>query len=276
MSQPAVTAELSRSWYLVPAFSRDRFSRALTTSADQLILDLEDGVPEHLKVQAAEFVTEWLSSGHQAWVRIGARRSSRWEADLAAIRELPGLIGLMLPKSESALDVEETYEAVLGRVPIIPLVESALGIEMASEIARARGVARLAFGVGDYRRDTGVASVSHALAYPRSRLVIASRAARLPGPIDGPSIGDELSLQKDCWTAVELGMTGKLCLRDSQPETVNAALSPSQSDIDWAVEQIGQRPDDAVSYDGSVAPRLAQAESILQTAAAFGLIASVV
>ena len=63
-----------------------------------------------------------------------------------------------------------------------------MGLEAAPEIARADGVFRLAFGSGDFRRDTGMSDDPMAMAYPRSRLVVASRAARLAGPIDGPTI----------------------------------------------------------------------------------------
>ena len=56
-------------------------------------------------------------------------------------------------------------------------------------IASARGAFRLAFGSGDYRRDTGSSATPMALAYVRSQLVIASTLGGLPGPIDGPTLG---------------------------------------------------------------------------------------
>jgi citrate lyase beta subunit len=58
----------------------------------------------------------------------------------------------------------------------------ALGIEEARAIASAPGAFRLAFGSGDYRRDTGTSVDNMAMAYPRSRLVVASRIGNLPGP----------------------------------------------------------------------------------------------
>ena len=48
-----------------------------------------------------------------------------------------------------------------------------------------------AFGSGDYRRDTGTSADDLAMAYPRSRLVVASRIGNLPGPIDGPTVGSQ-------------------------------------------------------------------------------------
>ena len=94
----------------------------------------------------------------------------------------------MLAKAEAGEHVTETFDRLGGNTPVLALVESALGIEESVRIAQARGAFRLAFGSGDYRRDTGAAPTTCAMAYPRSRLVIASRIGNLPGPIDGPTI----------------------------------------------------------------------------------------
>ncbi|PRC57900.1 aldolase, partial [Mycobacterium sp. ITM-2017-0098] len=84
---------------------------------------------------------------------------------------------------------------------------SALGIEAALDIARS--CSRIAFGVGDFRRDTGMSADPVVLAYPRARLVIASRAAGLPAPIDGPTLRDQMRhLARETETAKAAGMTG--------------------------------------------------------------------
>jgi citrate lyase subunit beta/citryl-CoA lyase len=95
----------------------------------------------------------------------------------------------MLAKSETEREVGDTFHRLGAAVPVIPLIESAVGVESATEIARADGSFRLAFGSGDYRRDTGTGNDNLAMAYPRSRLVVASRIGNLPGPIDGPTVG---------------------------------------------------------------------------------------
>ena len=69
-----------------------------------------------------------------------------------------------------------------GALPIVALVESARGVEAALEIAETPGVVRLAFGSGDFRRDTGAADDPLALLFARSRLVTASRAAGAARP----------------------------------------------------------------------------------------------
>ena len=154
------------------------------------------------------------------------------------------------------------------------LVESALGIEEASSIARARGAFRLAFGSGDYRRDTGTSADPIAMAYPRSRLVVASRIGNLPGPIDGPTVGDLGSILREQSTmSVGLGLTGKLCLDTAQAPVVNETMSPTFSDVEWANEFLADfAARGSVIRDGSDPPRISRARKITQLATAFAVL----
>ncbi|SHN85084.1 HpcH/HpaI aldolase/citrate lyase family protein [Geodermatophilus obscurus] len=123
----------------------------------------------------------------------------------------------MLAKTEAAEQVTETFDRLGGSTPVLALVESAPGIEEAVSIARARGALRLAFGSGDHRRDTGTSADDLAMAYPRSRLVLASRIGALPGPIDGPTVSSSHPvLREQTAVTVFLGLTGKLCLDREQ------------------------------------------------------------
>ncbi len=128
-----------------------------------------------------------LNSGVVAWVRINAITTEHWWKDVKALKNVKGLRGVMLATAEHATDIDRTA-AELPRNPIIALIESALGVHHSIEIARAIGTFRLAFGAGDYRRDTGSSATPMALAYVRSQLVIASTLGGLPGPIDGPTL----------------------------------------------------------------------------------------
>ena len=102
-------------------------------------------------------VVDWLTAGGSAWVRINDATSPFWADDLAGLRGNPGLLGVMLAKTESADQVTESFHRMDGKTPVIALVESAVGIEEANNIAKAQGAFRLAFGSGDFRRDTGMA-----------------------------------------------------------------------------------------------------------------------
>lgn len=268
-----VSAEIARSWLLVAATKPETFDAAEASRADQIILDIEDAVDPRLKDQARSDVAAWLAGGGSAWVRINDRTSDFWSGDVDALAGLPGLRGVMLAKAEAAAHVSETFDRLRGATPVIALVESALGIEEAATIARARGAYRLAFGSGDYRRDTGTSADDLAMAYPRSRLVVASRVGNLPGPIDGPTVGSSHPvLREQGAMAVALGMTGKLCLDTEQLPIINEVISPTRSDVAWAREFLEDfEARGRVIRDGSDLPRLGRAEKIDKLARAFGV-----
>lgn len=259
--------DLARSWLLVNAADRQAYRAAETSAADQLVLDVEDAVDPRRKPQAREIATEWLQE-HPAWVRVNAHGTEHWEDDVRALAGCTGLLGVVLAKTESRAEAEETA-AAFG-VPVVALLESALGVERAVDVGAAQGVVRLAFGSGDYRRDTGTAATELALAYPRSRLVVASRVSGLPGPVDGPSVSDEpVVVAEQSLAALELGMTARLCIRPGQAAVVNETMSPSAADLRWAAEVIAEfESRDGMIRDGSDLPRLARARQLTERAAA--------
>ena len=189
MARSRVGPDDARSWLLVNGARPELFDPAHGSRADQVVLDIEDAVDPARKDEARAGVVQWLSDGDRsAWVRINDHETPFWEGDVAALAGVPGLLGVMLAKAEAAAHVTETFDRLGGSTPVLALVESALGIEESVDIARARGTFRLAFGSGDYRRDTGTSADDLAMAYPRSRLVVASCVGGLPGPIDGPTV----------------------------------------------------------------------------------------
>ena len=268
-----VPADISRSWMLVPGTAPDTFDRAAASRADQIILDVEDAVDPKLKPQALEDVAQWLEKGGSAWVRINDYTTDFWRADLDRLRGIPGLRGVMLAKTEWANQVTETFELLNSEKPVLALVESALGIEEARGIASAKGAFRLAFGSGDYRRDTGASADNDAMLYPRSRLVTASRIGGLPGPIDGPTVGSSHPiLRQQSEVSVSLGMTGKLCLQADQIVVINETICPTNSDVIWAREFMDDfEARGRVIRDGSDLPRLGRAQKIARLAEAFNI-----
>jgi citrate lyase subunit beta/citryl-CoA lyase len=118
-----ISAEISRSWLLVPATKPDTFDVAEQSRADQIILDVEDAVDPQLKPQARTDVAHWLERGGSGWVRINDRLSKFWSDDVDALAGLPGLRGVMLAKTEAAANVTETFDRLKGATPVIALVE---------------------------------------------------------------------------------------------------------------------------------------------------------
>jgi citrate lyase subunit beta / citryl-CoA lyase len=267
----AVPAGLARSWLLVPGSAPGLAERVAASAADVVVVDLEDGVAAGDKGRARRALVDVAEAGLRPWVRIGDAVSDEWRSDVALLRGRELVAGIVLAKVEASRHARRTIDAVYGALPIVALVESARGVESALEIAETPGVVRLAFGSGDFRRDTGAADDPLALLYARSRLVSASRAADLPGPIDGPTVHREPSVLEDASRhAASLGMTGRLCLREEQVAVVNTALSPSDDELAWALDVLDTLERSGIR-DGSDLPRIARARAICDAAEVFGI-----
>lgn len=274
-----VDPAIARSWLLVPGTADALADRIARSAADVVVVDLEDGVAPDRKGEARRALvaavaalaeTDPAAAG-RVWVRIADAASDEWRADVALLRGRDLVAGVVLAKVETAAHVRRTLDALGGTGPLVALVESARGVEAALEIASAPGVTRLAFGSGDFRRDTGAADDPLALLYARSRLVSTSRAAGLPGPVDGPTVPRDAGVLVEASRhAASVGMTGRLCLREEQVAVVNDAMSPSAPEIAWALEVL-ETFERCGIRDGSDLPRLSRARGICDAAEAFGL-----
>ena len=265
---------LARSWLLVNGAQADRFQAAAHSRADIVVLDIEDAVAPKDKLTARDNVVRWLGAGNSDWVRVNGFGTQWWADDLKTLADT-SIGGVMLAMVESVDHVTETAKR-LPNIPIVALVETARGLERITEIAAAKGTFRLAFGIGDFRRDTGFGEDPATLAYARSRFTIAAKAAHLPSAIDGPTIGSNpLKLIEATAVSVEFGMTGKICLSPDQCSVVNEGLSPSQDEIAWAKEFFAEfERDGGEIRNGSDLPRIARATKILELARAYGIEAS--
>jgi len=261
----------ARSWLFTPGDRPDRFGGGAAIGADVTILDLEDAVAPDHKAQARTAVADYLAGTGRAWVRINGTDTAEWADDLAALAATPtGLAGVALPKCETAEQLAATAARLPAGTPILVLVETALGIERATELATAPATTRLAFGSVDFCRDTGIAGAATALLYARSRLVVASAAAGRPGPVDGPTVAlDDLELlDADLAHAAALGFSGRFCLHPRQVRPTNRAFSPSAEEVAWArrvVDLAGDSGGAAIRVDGEMIdrPRLAAARHLL-------------
>lgn len=274
-----VGPDIARSWLLVPGTADSLADRIAGSAADVVVVDLEDGVAPDRKGEARRALVAAVAalaetgSGVRPWARIADAASDEWRTDVALLRGRHLVAGVVLAKVESPEHVRRTLDALGGAEPppLVALIESARGIESALEIASTPGVVRVAFGSGDFRRDTGAADDPLALLYARSRLVSTSRAAGLPGPIDGPTVPrDDAALAAASAHAASVGMTGRLCLREEQVAAVHAAMSPSATDVAWALDVIATLERCGIR-DGSDLPRIARARGICDAAEAFGL-----
>lgn len=269
----ALPAKLSRTWLLVNAATPEDFAPGLASEADSVLFDLEAAVPEKQKDAARTSVVEALNGGMSAWVRINGIDTEDWQRDLEALSGTTGLRGVMLALAEEPEQVTLTAMRLRAGTPVIALIETALGLENATAVARAPGTFRLAFGTNDFRKDTGISEDPMAMAYARSRLVVASRVGKLPGAIDGPpaAADEEAAVVQSSRTTASMGMTGRLCLNRAQVDSINRALSPSADEVSWAVDMLQAHRAGASVGDGSYLPRLARAQKIADLADSYGL-----
>ncbi|MGJ7500239.1 HpcH/HpaI aldolase/citrate lyase family protein [Variovorax sp. ZT5P49] len=274
------TLALARAFLFVPADRPERHARALATGAGGVIVDLEDAVAPERKVVArdelaASFATLPDIGRQRLLVRINAAGTPWHDDDCAQVGALvaQGLIaGVVLPKAERAADLRRLAEAVGPRGLLVPLVESAAGLAAVDELAAGPQVLRLAFGNLDFQADLGLAcDADEAELVPvRLALLLASRRANLPAPIDGvtPDWRDGQRLAADIARARRGGFGAKLCIHPDQVAPVHAALGPSADELAWArrvVEAIRASGGGVVSLDGRMvdAPVVRLAERLL-------------
>jgi len=256
-----------RALLFVPGDRPERFAKAAASGADVVVLDLEDAVAPAAKSAALAHVVDWLAAGHSALVRVNAPGTPTHDGEVAALRQTAA--GIMLPKSEDAAAVRLVV-AEFEPSPVVLLIETALGIENAHDICRVRGVTRAAFGSVDLAAQLGVDPASQdALRWARSRVVNASAAAGLPGPIDGvtTSLADDGALTDDISAARTLGFSAKLCIHPRQVPVVQAMLAASPEEIEHAKRVVALAAEGGVAVlDGQMvdAPVVAHARHILE------------
>lgn len=261
-----------RSALFVPGSRPERFSKALASGADAVIVDFEDAVEEPLKRQARENLGAFLRAhpDTRVWVRINAPEHAEHADDVAFCSAHANVAGVLLPKVESAAQV--AVVAAAGK-RIWPIIESAKGLLAVAAIAHARQVERLSFGGLDLALDLNLSSPSpaadFALDQARLELIVHSRAAGLVAPLDGvhPAIDDPEGLRRSIRHAYEMGFAGALCIHPRQVAVIHAALAPSAADLAWAKRVVAGGAHGAGAYqiDGQMvdAPVLLRAQRLL-------------
>jgi citrate lyase subunit beta / citryl-CoA lyase len=228
----------------VPGNRPERFAKAAASGADVVIIDLEDAVAAGDKAAARREAVAALSgggSGVRALVRPNAPGTAEYDGDVRALLDLAsrpghGLLGVMVPKAEDPEQLAALAASLPRDVPLVALVESALGLVNAVDLARVPGVARLAFGAIDFALDIDADGGDRFLDHARSQLVVASRAAGIAAPLDSPAtaIRDTEPVAESARLGRGFGFGGKLCIHPAQLPAVRAAYTPSAEQLEWA------------------------------------------
>ncbi|MFZ6047372.1 HpcH/HpaI aldolase/citrate lyase family protein [Pseudomonas sp. CR3202] len=264
-----------RTALFVPASRPERIPKAIAAGADRVIVDLEDAVQESLKVEARANLGQFLEENPacEILVRINAPEHAGHDLDLDLCARYPGVVGIVLPKAESAAQVLH-----VGRTgkPVWPIIESAQGLFALPEIAKANGVERLSFGSLDLALDLNLATGSNAaeevLSHARYAVLLHTRVARLAPALDGvfPDIQDSEGLARVTRYARDMGFGGALCIHPSQVKSIHEVLMPGEEELVWARKVIAASVTGGGVFvvDGQMidAPVIGRARALLQRA----------
>jgi len=289
---------LNRSFLFAPANHARRVEKAFTLGADAVILDLEDAVATAEKGAARPLAREALARPRtcRGYVRVNAMGTPWCYRDLVEVIG-KGVDGIVLPKVESAADLhaidwlianlEREQGVEVGSIDLMPLIETAAGIQRIDRIFQARSlrpysgrwrVRRALFGAGDYANDVGLAPTleEDELAHARARLVLASRGAGLEAPVDSPwfHLKETAAFERALVRSRRTGFQGRLCIHPDQVAAANRAFAPSAEEVAHAtriVEAFREAEAKglaAIQVDGQMIdyPIVHQAQRVLEAA----------
>jgi len=247
---PLQRDRLRRSRLYLPGAEPKYFISAALHAPDAVILDLEDSVHPDEKDAARILVRNALRAvdfgACERMVRINQLPLGL--ADLEeSVPESPDLI--LIPKTETPKQVVDVarkiaeikrHHAMSDPIWLMPILESALGIENAYEIAKADDhVVALTIGLEDYTADLGVAKTAEGMEslYARTRLVNAAKAAGVQA-IDSVigDVGNMDGLRTWGERSRAMGFEGMGCVHPGQIPVIHQAFAPSQAEIEKALK----------------------------------------
>ncbi len=250
-----------RTLLFVPGNQPRMLEKSAGFSAQWLIPDLEDSVPQAEKTLARDIVAEHiplLATASKFIVpRVNSLSSGLAENDIAAVASKE-IIGISIGKISTVDDVniidqmlqaaEKNADIPIGHITILPLIETAKGVINAYEICQASDRIRwVAFGAEDFSADMSISrtvdntepvsgiGAEPGLTYPRSAVAIAARAAGVHA-LDTPytRFRDPDGLKQEASLAKAIGYKGKLSIHPVQVETIESIFKPSSSEIERA------------------------------------------
>ena len=287
---------MRRSMLFLPGNNPNMLINGNCLGADAVIFDLEDAVSPGEKDAARILVRNTMRymdfRGCERIVRINSTDTPYWQADLDEILpEKPDLI--LLPKTGSAREALEadSYMTELERklgfpantVGLMPLIETALGVENAFQIAScSERIHGLFLGAEDLTADLQCKRTKggREIEYARARLVMAARAAGVE-VYDTPftDVNDDEGIVEDALTAKSFGFSGKSSISPRHVAAINRVFSPSQEEIEYAYEVLDaialakQQGKGAIALRGKMidAPIVSRAKRTIAMAEALGL-----
>ena len=252
-SQDPAGITVRRSSHFVPGANERMLDKSLVTDADSLVLDLEDAVTPDNKDSARTTVAGWLRDvdfgAKERVVRINPLDSPWCAADVAETMVHPP-DAYLVPKVNSAAEVVELdsmiarWELELGHAPgsVVLLVlgtETPQGLLNIGELARHPRVDALSWGAEDLSAAMGSktnrdASGAYLPVFEYARIMcLVGATAWNKQPLDTVFVDfrDSEGLAAECSTSAAMGYTGKISIHPDQIDVINAAFTPSDSEV---------------------------------------------
>lgn len=225
----------ARSWLYVPAHRPELLAKAMAGPADAVVYDLEDAVaaPDKAAARANAVTATSQAWPKPLWIRINSPQTPWGETDVDELAGR-GAAGIRVPKCDDPDAVARLADRLA--TPLHLLVESALGVENAFGLAACHPlIASVSLGEADLLADLRVRD-NTALEWARQRVVTANRAAGLPSPPHAvwTDVADLRGLTTDSAAARDRGFFGRSVVHPTQIEPVNAAFTPSHTEVDDA------------------------------------------
>ena len=232
-----------RSVLYIPGSKERALEKALTLAADAIIFDLEDAVAPDEKVNARKTLGHALGDDYGARariVRINGFDTVWGRDDAAALGAHGGVDAVLVPKVNSAADLD-AVAAILPGKPLWAMMETALGMLNAAEIAAHPQLQGMVMGTNDLAKELGSRPRPDRLAL-QAGLGLCLLAAKAHGRviIDGVynAFTDEAGLRAECEQGRDMGFDGKTLIHPAQLAIANAAFAPSADEVDLALRQI--------------------------------------
>ena len=261
---------LLRSMMFVPGHNEKLLINASRSTADALILDVEDSVmPVSNKQLARDMIRQKVTSGlfknFKVFPRINDRESGHCLKDVYALT-IEGVTGFVYPKAMRGEDIYffdkllETLEyeknLPVGTFKIVPLIETSAAVLNAQEICLASNrVIAIAYGCEDFIADLeGIHDAEGKSLYvARAMIAMAARATGVI-PIDTVHIKvhDLEDLEESVKLARTLGFEGMLILHPKELEIAHRHFTPSETEVQDATEML-QLSREAEEMDKGVA-----------------------
>jgi citrate lyase subunit beta/citryl-CoA lyase len=282
---------LLRSLLFIPGNKANMLEKAFSCTADAIVPDMEDSVPDAQKTAARDLIAEFLprlrTTGRFVCPRVNSLATGLTQTELAAVVG-PDIDAVSIGKIRTPTDISEVSQMIAllerergideGTIRLIPWIETTRAIVDCHAICVAsRRIIGVAFGAEDFTNDLGVEHVSDEsnLDFARSSVCIAARAAGVLA-LDTPyfRFRDLDGLRSHSLKSRSFGFKGRFAIHPAQTDTINECFAPSDEEIEQArrivaaYEEAERNGRASTSLDGIVidVPVVKRARALLQLA----------